>query len=200
MKKVLILLLITLLGCTQQTNNINRTIRRWSQSPYVIYIQPYEGFSEKEVNRIIPELNEQFHHWLRGKWEFKVLKPIPLPKVSKYNNKYEALEILDFQLSKVKNDVIIIGLTHEDICKDNHGFKHYGIIGLSYRPGNVCIVSDKRLKDKSQIWKTILHEFMHAYYGAVHCPNDDPTCFMVDAKGKGNLGVQNKLCNACKKQ
>ena len=79
-------------------------------------------------------------------WNFKVLNFIPLPKVNKYNNKYEALEILDFQLNKIKGDEIIIGLTYEDICTDTHNVKHYGIIGLSYRPGNVCIVSDKRVR------------------------------------------------------
>jgi len=44
----------------------------------------------------------------------------------------------------------------------------------------------------------ILHEFMHTYYGSKHCPNDDPTCFMKDAKGKGDFKVQDKLCNSCK--
>ena len=92
---------------------------------------------------------------------------------------------------------IIIGLTHKDICTDIHNIKHYGILGISYSPGNVCIISDKRINNKSLIWKTILHEFIHAYYGAKHCPKDDPTCFMVDAKGKGNLAIQNKLCNSC---
>ena len=191
MKKIIILLLITCLGCTQQIS-IN--------TPHVIYIQPYEGFTEKEVDKIIPDLNKQFNQWLGGEWEFKVLNPIPFSNISKYGHKYEAKEILDFQLNEIKKDGTIIGLTHEDICTDIHDAKHYGIIGLSYRSACTCIVSDKRLKNKSNFWKAILHEFMHAYYGAVHCPNDDPTCFMKDAKGKGNLGVQNKLCDTCKKQ
>ena len=40
--------------------------------------------------------------------------------------------------------------------------------------------------------------FIHTFYGAKHCPNDDPTCFMKDAKGHGNFEIQDKLCDACK--
>ncbi len=80
-----------------------------------------------------------------------------------------------------------------------HNTKNYGIMGLSYCPGNVCVVSDHRIKTKSMVWKLMLHEFCHAFYGAKHCPNDDPKCFMKDAKGKGNVEVQNWLCDSCKR-
>lgn len=200
MKKIILLFLIFLvLGCNNQQICIERFIKQQCNLPCIIYIQPYEDFTLEEVNEIIPEVEKQFNYWLQGKWVFKILNPISFPKVNKYNNKYEALDFLNYQVNTIKNDEIIIGLTHKDICKDLHNMKHYGIMGLSYCPGNVCIVSDKRVKDKSNLWKVILHEFMHTYYGAKHCPNDDPTCFMVDAKGKGNLKIENKLCNHCKK-
>ena len=96
--------------------------------------------------------------------------------------------------------VVYIGITHEDICARVHGVQDYGIVGYSYSPGTVCVVSDKRLKDKSLVWKPVLHEFMHAFYGAKHCPNDDPTCYMKDAKGHGNFKIQDKLCGKCTKQ
>ena len=166
-----------------------------------IYIQPYDNFTKEEANKLILILKSKFDYWLYGEWNFKILEPISIPEKSyiKELNKYEAIEILNFQNNKnLKYNEIIIGLTHKDICKDVHNIKHYGIIGLSYSPGNVCIISDKRLKDKSQIWKPILHEFIHAFYGVGHCPKDDSTCFMVDAKGHGNIGIQNKLCDYCK--
>lgn len=92
----------------------------------------------------------------------------------------------------------MIGLTHKDICADAHNVKDYGIVGMSFSPGNVCIVSDKRLSNKSDYWKPIIHEFIHAFYGAKHCPNDDPRCLMKDAKGKGTFRIQNYLCDSCK--
>ena len=197
MKKKIIFLLITLLGCTSQVD-INQITNFRNQSN-IIYLQPYEDFSEKEINEIIPELNKQFSYWFHRQWEFRILNSVSFSNVQIYNNKYEAKEILDFQLNEIKKDGTVVGLTHKDICADLHNTKHYGIIGLSYRSARTCIVSDKRVRNKSNFWKVILHEFMHAYYGAVHCPNDDSTCFMKDAKGKGNLGVQNKLCSSCNK-
>lgn len=203
MKKVLLFLIFTsILGCKQSQPDNDVDEIDCCCPGCTIYIQPYENFTIEEVNKIIPELKKQFDHWLYGEWIFKILDPVSLPKNSNLTNynKYEAIKILNFQNRKIKNNEVIIGLTHKDICKDIHNIKHYGIVGLSYSPGNVCIVSDKRLKDKSQIWKPILHEFIHAYYGEKHCPNNDPTCFMVDAKGKGNFAIQNKLCNSCNKQ
>lgn len=198
MNKILLLFIsMVVLGCNRQSNVVDIDC-----CPHcIIYIQPYESFTKEEVNKIIPELKKQFDYWLYGDWTFKVNDPIKLPANSKLTNysKYEGLKILDFQKDIIEKNEVIIGLTHEDICYDIHNVKHYGIIGLSYCPGNVCIVSDKRIKNKSQMWKPILHEFMHAYYGAKHCPNDDPKCFMKDAKGHANFGIQNKLCNICDK-
>ena len=38
---------------------------------------------------------------------------------------------------------------------------------------------------------------MHTFYGARHCPNDDPKCIMKDAKGHGNFAIQKYLCKDC---
>lgn len=184
-------------GCN---NYIQNDEIKQCHSEYVIYIQPYDNFTIEEVNKILPELKKQFNYWLYGGWTFKVLNPISLPKSSKIYNKYKASEILNFQKNNIKNDGITIGITHKDICANVHNVENYGILGLSYTPGSSCIVSDKRLKNKTFIWKIMLHEFIHAYYGGKHCPNDDPSCFMVDAKGKGNFALQNKLCDYCNRR
>lgn len=197
MKKVLLLFFISIiLGCNKQSQLTNTTEACCSSC--TIYIQPYEDFTIEEVNKILPELKKQFDYWLYGEWIFKIKTPIKLPENSKLinYNKYEGTKILDFQ-RKIANNEIIIGLTHKDICADVHNIKHYGIIGISYCPGNVCVVSDKRLNNKSQIWKPILHEFMHAYYGAKHCSEDNPKCFMQDAKGHANFRIKDRLCNTC---
>ena len=170
----------------------------------VIYIQPYENFTKEEVNAILPDLQKNFDKWLYGGWEFKVLDPKPLPAESyvKNRDRYKAKVILDslnkFPLTGIDKNIIFMGLTHKDICANVHGMDNYGIIGYSYSPGQVSVVSDKRIKTKSMVWKPMLHEFIHAFYGAKHCPKDDKKCFMVDFKGKGNIEMQEWLCDACK--
>ena len=165
----------------------------------VIYLLPYDNFSKKEAEKLIPKLKSEFGKWLYGHWEFRLLEPVALPKESwvKEKNKYRVTPILNYQARLRKVDEVIIGLTHKDICTNIHGVQDYGIVGISRLLKGVCVVSDKRLKDKSWYWKPILHEFIHTFYGAKHCPNDDPTCFMKDAKGHGNFEIQNKLCKAC---
>ncbi len=166
----------------------------------VIILQPYEDFSRKEVEKLLPKLQKTFDKWLYGHWKFKIANPIRLPQNSyvKERNRYRVTPILNYESKQLTEYEVIIGLTHKDICTDIHGKKDYGIVGISRPLKQVSLVSDKRLKHKSMMWKPILHEFIHTFYGAKHCPNDDPTCFMKDAKGHGNFEIQDKLCDACK--
>ena len=124
-------------------------------------------------------------------------KAINFPKNSKVNqNKYKAILLLNV-LREIKSDGVVIGITHNDICANIHNIENYGIVGYSFKNKNIGIVSDKRLQNKKLIWKPIIHEFMHAFFGRNHCPNNDIKCFMKDAKGHGNFEIQNKLCKAC---
>ena len=57
-----------------------------------------------------------------------------------------------------KPGTVTIGLTHRDISTSIHGQYNYGIMGLSFRPGDACVVSTFRLKRKDDLWKvTILN-------------------------------------------
>lgn len=198
--------LLALLSCKERQPVAEEDVPGCSCPHCVICIQPYNGFTVQEAKKLVPKLEKEFGEWLFGGWEFKVMESKNLPKEAFVadRNRYKAWLILDSLKKNPKKDggidVVYIGLTHEDICADIHGVKDYGIIGYSYSPSTVCVVSDKRLKDKSQVWKPMLHEFMHAFYGAKHCPKDDPTCFMKDAKGHGTFNVQNKLCDSCKRR
>lgn len=166
----------------------------------VIKLLPYNDFTKQEAKSLLPKLQEAFDKWLYGSWKFEIMEPAKLPQNSfvKERNRYRVTPILNYQSKQIKGNEVIIGLTHKDICTNIHGKKDYGIIGISRLKKQVCLVSDKRLKDKSLYWKPILHEFMHTFYGAKHCPNDDPKCFMKDAKGHGNFEIQDKLCDSCK--
>ncbi len=203
MKKILLLLAICFLTSTGCSNKENRELTdeevECSCPHATIYLQPFDNFTKQEAEKLIPKLEHEFNYWIYGEWKFKVLEPAPLPKESHVasKNKYEATKILN-SLKKLQLDDIVIGLTHKDICHNIHGVQHYGIVGLSYSPGDVCVVSDKRLSKKSLIWKPMMHEFLHAFFRAKHCPNNDPRCFMSDAKGHGSFGIQDRLCDSCK--
>lgn len=166
----------------------------------IIYLQPYNTFSMKDTEKLVPELRTKFDSLLYGYWLFVVLEPINLPKDSyiKSINRYKATKILDEESRKRKKETVIIGLTHEDICTDIHKKKNYGIIGLSYSSKRVCIISDKRLHNKKDTWKPIMHEFIHAFYGSSHCAEDNDFCIMQDGKGKGDFSNKNTLCASCK--
>ncbi len=165
----------------------------------IVKLLPYEDFSKQEAERLMPILQKEFDKWLNGCWEFKIIEPAILPQNSyiKKRNRYKVTPILNYESTLLEKNEVIIGLTHKDICTNIHGVENYGIVGISRPLKQVCLVSDKRLKNKSLMWKPILHEFIHTFYGAEHCSNDDPTCFMKDAKGHGNFEIQNKLCNSC---
>lgn len=166
----------------------------------VIKLLPYDDFSNQEVERLMPILQQSFDKWLYGSWKFEIMHTAHLPQESyvKERNRYKVTPILNYQSSLLEDNEVIIGLTHKDICTNIHGVKNYGIVGISRPLKQVCLVSDKRLKDKSWYWKPILHEFIHTFYGAKHCPNDDPKCFMKDAKGHGNFKIMDRLCDSCK--
>ena len=195
---ILCVILIVVCACTNKKGDSDDM--ECSCPHATIYLQPYEDFSKEEAEKLVPKLEEEFGTWLYGGWTFKVLSPKKLPKESfvKSRNRYRAMTIMKNELKNLKGEEIIIGLTHKDICAYAHGVQDYGIVGMSLKRRQVCIASDKRLSNKSDDWKPILHEFIHTFYGAKHCPNDDPKCFMKNAKGKGTFHIQDHLCDKCK--
>lgn len=215
MKKLLILCIgVLLMGCTNNKPSSSETEEDdppCSCPECLIYLQPYGDFTKEQAKKLIPKLQENFDKYLYGCWKFKVLDLLPMPEEAyvKDRARYKAVCLLDKQLQQIKklsnkdgettmHLKAVIGLTHKDICTNIHNVENYGIVGLSYTGGRyVGVVSDKRLKDKSLMWKPVMHEFIHAFYNAKHCPNDDPTCFMKDAKGHANFAVQNHLCDSC---
>lgn len=79
-----------------------------------------------------------------------------------------------------------------------HGHYNYGIMGFSLRPGDACVVSTYRLKRKDDLWKVMMHEFLHSR-GLPHCKKDDVKCLMQDAHSKNTFYMKHGLCEDCKK-
>lgn len=169
-----------------------------------ILIQPYGSFSQARAQSVAKELTKSLSTHVKGLAVTEVVvlpgKPLTEDLMNNAKSRYRANKILNQQasLKSQKNDVII-GLTDRDISTAVHGHEDWGILGLSYTGKSNCVISSFRVKDKSQFWKVVLHEFGHAHLGLPHCPNNDPTCFMADANGKPNLTPQRHFCDSCSK-
>ena len=167
----------------------------------VIDIQPLGNFSEAEAEKIAWELEELAYNQLKIAAEIYVLPAQPMQSkwLNERKSRYDACKLID----AFKNDCIYtILLLHNDISIPKYrGKADWGVLGLTLQPGKTCVISDFRLKHKKRdMAKVILHEFIHAYYNYKHCPKDDATCIMKDAKGKADFSNKNGLCKECRAQ
>lgn len=165
-----------------------------------VYFQPYD-FTHAEVVQLQHDFEKNFNPMVSTKISFKILPSMPLPKgcLNQAKSRYRATKILNWQRENLSIPYggVVIGLTHKDISTSAHGASDYGILGLAYMGSQVCIVSDHRVRNKRELWKVASHEFIHAFYNYGHCPKDDPTCIIKDAKGKENLSRKKQLCPTC---
>ena len=186
MKKLL--LILCLIGCT--VNEIK------SSNP-IIMLYPCNNFSKKQTQELAITLEKFFYNNFKIYAQIEVENNIILSNSFKEGNRYNATKIISYY--KNNSDIISIFLLNNDIFTFKENNKKWGIIGQSLIPGNACIVSTYRIKDKSNLWKVVVHEFCHSYFRYKHCPKDNPKCFMKDAKGHANLSIQKYFCNECKK-
>lgn len=169
-----------------------------------ILIQPYDNFSQERAAEVSRQLEKALNNHVKGLTitEIKVLpnKPLTADLMNDAKTRYRASKIIDQQESlKHQHDEVIIGLTDSDISTTHHGYQDWGILGLSTLKRNNCVISTFRVKDKTQFWKVVLHEFGHGFFGLHHCPNSDRSCFRVDANGKPELAKQYHFCDSCSK-
>ena len=131
--------------------------------------------------------------------ECEVHPPLPLSDtlMNDGHTRYRADKIIRSMAANANRHNIYIGLTHKDISCSVHGKKDWGVQGLSLIPGNACVASTFRVKDRRDFWKVVCHEFIHAYFTYNHCPKDDPSCLMQAAKGHPRYKGKNGLCPHC---
>ena len=164
-----------------------------------IDLQPLGDFTQKEANQLKEKLEKHLVPIYLSEIEVLPQKDIPASCLYKPRNRYWAGKILGFLKQQNQgSDFVTIGLTHRDISTSIHGQYNYGIMGLSFRPGDVCVVSTFRLKRKDDLWKVTTHEFLHSR-GLPHCKKDNPKCLMQDAHGKNTFYMKNGLCQDCQK-
>ena len=173
---------------------------------YVIELKPLGNFSRQKAEQLREELVKQlgliFNKVPKAELEASVFvgdkKEIPASCLYKPRNRYWAGKILKMLHEEHggNHEIVTIGLTNRDISTSIHGHYNYGIMGLSFRPGDACVVSTFRLKRKDDLWKVTIHEFLHSR-GLPHCKKDDLKCLMQDAHGKNTFYMKNGLCQDC---
>ena len=167
--------------------------------PPVIHLQPFGKFSQHEAQLLGKELTKRIEDIFGVELECEVHPPLPLSDtlMNDGHTRYRADKIIKSMAANANRHNIYIGLTHKDISCSVHGKKDWGVQGLSLIPGNACVASTFRVKDRRDFWKVVCHEFIHTYFTYNHCPKDDPSCLMQAAKGHPRYKGKNGLCPHC---
>ena len=167
--------------------------------PPVIHLQPFGKFSQREAQQLGKELTKRLEEIFSVEVECEVHPSLPLSDtlMNDGHTRYRADKIIRSMAGNANKQNIYIGLTHKDISCTIHDKKDWGVQGLSIIPGNACVASTFRVKDKRDFWKVVCHEFIHTYFSYNHCPKDDPTCLMQAAKGHPRYKGKNGLCSHC---
>lgn len=207
MKLLLILLsAISLMACNGKEQSLVETVNNvtdklYTSSKTTLYLQPFDNFSQVEAKRLKADIEKHREEFGPVSiQEIVILPNKPLTDELKNDAKtrYRADKIIPELRKQINHHTAIIGLTHKDISVSHNGKKDWGIIGLAFLDTRACVISTHRMWNKSEFWKVAVHEFCHAYYGAPHCPMDNPHCILQDAKGKYTFGRSPSLCEYCR--
>jgi len=187
MKHFGFILLFSILSCTKGKNENNKVNQK------VIIIQPLGDFNKAQAKKVFSEIKMINPNLV-------LLENIHFPENSYYKprNRYRADSIIKSLKSKIGEDSVIVGLSNLDISTTKNEIKDWGVMGLGYKPGKACVVSDFRLSPKNknqQFYKLVLHELGHTE-GLPHCAVK--TCLMRDAEGGNPLDEEKDFCNTCK--
>ena len=200
---LIIILLLTLFGCEQNAKTPSQIIKNnVIQKPLiknVIYIKSLGDFNN-EYKYFVKNWLESFYNVsciIEGK--INLTNDI----LAKSKTRYDANKIL----TKFNSEKHILLLTEVDIACDapDRNSHEWGIFGIGYRPGNVCVVSTYRLKGKAsesmmleRLEKVCIHEIGHNF-GLSHCFYDKK-CIMNDGRGtiKQVDGEKIYFCPNCK--
>lgn len=160
-----------------------------------VYLVPLKAFPDDLLDAVEDALVREY--------SVEVIRrePEPLPKAAYYppRKRYKADRLLDhldrlaFEWG-VPEDAKVLGLTEVDISVTTDEYPDWGIYGYGRTPGQVAVVSSKRLKRKAKdrghvrfrVATLAVHEIGHTF-GLPHCDEHEQRCPMLDAEG----GIEN---------
>jgi len=187
----ILVLIFSLISCTNRKNE-DTTEKKIIQK--VIVIQPLGNFKMSQSKKVFDQIKTINS-------DVVLRQNIPFPDNSFYKprNRYRADSIIKNIKNQIGSDSVIVGLSNYDISTTKNGINDWGVMGLGYKPGKACVVSDFRLSNKNkneQFYKLVLHELGHTA-GLLHCKTK--TCLMRDAKGGNPFDQEKDFCSNCKK-
>lgn len=197
---VLLISVFYLVSCNQNVSNNSSKKENLVQrdSGNRIFLQPFGEVDSNLVKDLKKDMQKHLDTmFVKNPVDVSIVVSLPLPSSAFNGKRYKALSLLDELLCYKEGYThgapcdVMIGVTDKDISMPLHGKSDYGIMGVTYTKSKVCVISSYRVKNIHDLWKVGIHEYLHAR-GLKHC--DIPECYMKDAKGKGNLKIQNKLC------
>lgn len=164
----------------------------------VLCLQPCNSFTEQEAKVIKQKIESEFFSLTHDSIQIRILPNIKLGRELKNSRRYRGDRIIHYFNEQSTSNEIILGLMHEDISVSTPSCKDWGVLGYAYsKGGNAGVVSDHRLRNKHDLWKVAVHEFIHTYYNYGHCPEDNPNCFIQAGHGKANTKIKTGLCKTC---
>ena len=165
--------------------------------PPVVQLLPCNTFTEKQAEALIPSIKKALKENLGYELDVEVLSNVKLPETLKNDQKtrYRASKIINHFPDDKFNATII--LLHDDISTTKGDIADWGVQGLSIMSKKTCVASDFRVKDKSQFWKVMMHEFFHSFCKLDHCAKNDPTCLIREGAMRKS---ETRLCKDCREK
>jgi len=174
----------------QSTNSINKID--------TIHIAPYGNVKKSVIEDVVKGLIDFYHK------EVIIENSIPLDNklLAASKSRYSADAILK-RFKSSKNTIVV---TEVDIVTPKKNVTNeWGIFGLGFRPGTVCVVSSFRLKKNAssklfteRLQKVSIHEVGHNL-GLFHCTKN-AECMMSAANGTIKQVDREKImfCDNCR--
>ena len=184
----------------KQPSFINNLLQRTKSINKIdtIHILPLGNVKKSVIDDVVKGLMDFYHK------EVVVEKSIPLENklLAASKKRFSA----DSILKRFKSSKNILVITEVDIVHPKEKVTNeFGIFGLGFRPGSVCVVSSFRLKRNAspklfteRLHKVSIHEVGHNL-GLDHCTKD-PECMISAANGTIKQVDHEKMmfCDYCR--
>lgn len=169
------------------------TVKQRAAAPNIsLYL--YDDFHARKAQMLADALKEVYPSVSIQKESLVLSKEY----YNKERNRYSGTGLLK-DLSRLRKENVVLGLTDEVIFKANELSPTYGIFGVSPVGAYVAVISSTRPSGKQHsndhLVKLMMHELGHSF-GLNHCSNQH--CFMVDAEHGNKFSQTPSFCNECK--